>query len=111
MRSTQLLSALLLPLSLATTVAAQTRPYDIVFRGGTVVDRSGAAGYRADVAVKGDRIRTHRARGDSRQQAALALDARGLVVAPGFIATRMHTSRTWPRIRWPRVSFARASRR
>jgi N-acyl-D-amino-acid deacylase len=90
MPSMQLLSALLLPLSLATTVTAQTRAYDVVFRGGTVVDGTGAPGYRADVAVKGDRIVRIARDGIAANEAALAIDARGLVVAPGFIDTHAH---------------------
>jgi N-acyl-D-amino-acid deacylase len=57
--------------------------FDIVIAGGRVVDGTGAPWFRADVGVAGDRIR---AIGDlSRAAARSRIDARGLVVAPGFI--------------------------
>jgi N-acyl-D-amino-acid deacylase len=57
--------------------------FDVVIRGGTVYDGSGAEGRRADVGIRGDRIE---AVGDlSRAQAARVVDAAGLAVAPGFI--------------------------
>jgi N-acyl-D-amino-acid deacylase len=63
--------------------SVQPPPYDVIVRGGTVFDGTGAAGRRADVALRGDRIA---AVGDLRQaQATLIVDARGLAVAPGFI--------------------------
>ena len=61
--------------------------FDLVIRGGTVYDGTGAAGVRADIAVRGDRIvgfGTITARGDSE------LDARNLAVAPGFIDVHSH---------------------
>ena len=90
MRAACLLSAWLLPLALASAAAAQGRAYDIVIRGGTVVDGTGAAGYRADVAIRGDRIVRIAREGIPAEQANLAIDARGLVVAPGFIDTHAH---------------------
>ncbi|HEY8550945.1 MAG TPA: D-aminoacylase [Vicinamibacterales bacterium] len=68
----------------ATHRAAGPRPfYDVVIRGGTVYDGTGAPGRRADVGIRGDRIA---ALGDlSRARAARVIDARGLAVAPGFI--------------------------
>ncbi|CAB1127935.1 N-acyl-D-glutamate deacylase [Candidatus Hydrogenisulfobacillus filiaventi] len=63
--------------------------WDLVITGGTVVDGSGRPGVQADVAVTGDRIT---AVGDcSRGQAVRRLDARGLVVAPGFIDMHSHS--------------------
>jgi N-acyl-D-amino-acid deacylase len=90
MRAALWLGAWLLSLSLATAATAQGRPYDIVIRGGTVVDGTGAAGYRADVAIRGDRIARIARDGIPAEQANIALDARGLVVSPGFIDTHAH---------------------
>jgi N-acyl-D-amino-acid deacylase len=69
---------------LAAGLLAQARPeYDVVLLGGTVVDGSGAPRRQADVAIAGDRIA---AIGDLRGAAARRMvDARGLIVAPGFI--------------------------
>ena len=57
--------------------------FDVVIRGGTVYDGTGAAGFRADVGIRGDRIA---AVGDlSKAGAAAVIGADGLAVAPGFI--------------------------
>ncbi|HEY3579778.1 MAG TPA: amidohydrolase family protein [Pyrinomonadaceae bacterium] len=57
--------------------------YDLLIRNGRVIDGSGKPAFNADVAVKGDRIVRI---GDlSQETAARVIDARGLVVAPGFI--------------------------
>lgn len=61
--------------------------FDLVVRGGTVYDGTGAAGVRADVGVRDERIvafGTIAARGD------VELDAHGLAVAPGFIDVHSH---------------------
>ncbi len=57
-----------------------------VLRGGTVVDGTGAPGFRADVAIVGDRIV---AIGDD-LPGDVSLDAAGCVVAPGFIDIHTH---------------------
>ena len=57
--------------------------FDLIVRGGDVVDGAGAPPRRADVGVIGDRIA---AVGDlAAAQAGRVIDATGLVVAPGFI--------------------------
>ena len=62
---------------------AQPATYDVIIRGGTVYDGTGAPGRVHDVAVRGDRIA---AVGDlSSSTARLVVEARGLAVAPGFI--------------------------
>ncbi|HEY0172912.1 MAG TPA: D-aminoacylase [Pyrinomonadaceae bacterium] len=58
--------------------------YDILIRGGRVVDGTGRRAFEADVAVRGDRVvRVGRVPASAR--ARRTVDARGLVVAPGFI--------------------------
>jgi N-acyl-D-aspartate/D-glutamate deacylase len=61
--------------------------FDLVVRGGLVVDGSGAPGFRGDVAVAGGRIAAvGSVEGLGRQE----IDAAGLVVAPGFIDAHTH---------------------
>lgn len=77
--------ALVLLLAAATAALLARRPpdFDLIIRGGTIVDGSGAPRRTGDVAVTGDRIA---AVGDlAGRTAARVIDATGLVVAPGFI--------------------------
>lgn len=68
-------------------LTAQTR-YDLIIRGGQVVDGSGAAPVRADVGVTGNRIR---AVGDlGAATAAAVIDAAGRYVTAGFIDVHSH---------------------
>ena len=61
--------------------------YDLVIRGGTVVDGTGLAPYRADVAVTGERIA---AIGRVRDRGTAEIDATDQVVTPGFIDAHTH---------------------
>jgi N-acyl-D-aspartate/D-glutamate deacylase len=61
---------------------------EIVIRGGTVVDGTGAEGYQSDVAVERGRIVEIAPRIDA--NGARVLDAEGRIVAPGFIDIHTH---------------------
>lgn len=65
--------------------------YDLVLRGGSVLDGTGAAAVSADVALDGDRIAAigTLAAGSGREE----VDVSGLTVAPGFIDVHTHDDR------------------
>jgi N-acyl-D-amino-acid deacylase len=70
-------------LAILAAACAPSEEYDVVVRGGTVYDGSGAPGIEADVGIRGDRIA---AVGDlAGARGLVELDAAGLAVAPGFI--------------------------
>ena len=72
--------------SLATS--SQNRRYDLAVVNGTVIDGTGRPRVRQDVAVKDGRIATVGRVAPS--DAATVIDAKGLVVAPGFIDVHTH---------------------
>jgi N-acyl-D-amino-acid deacylase len=68
--------------------------WDIVIRGGTLIDGSGKPGERADVAIEGARIA---AVGPALAgQAGRVVDAEGLAVTPGFIDIKTHSDFVLP---------------
>ena len=63
--------------------------YDLIIRGSTVVDGTGAPRYQADVAIKGDKIACIAPHIE--EKGAREIDAKGQVVSPGFIDYHSHS--------------------
>jgi N-acyl-D-amino-acid deacylase len=63
---------------------------DLLLRGGTVVDGTGSAPRQADVGIRGDRIAFIGNAKEAKLHAVRVLDARSLVIAPGFIDPHTH---------------------
>ena len=81
--------ALLAPLS-AVPAQAEDMDFDVLLRGGTVIDGTGAEAFQADVGVVGDRIAQV---GDlSDASATTELDVEGLVATPGFVEIHSHAN-------------------
>src|SRR5260370_16048335 len=64
-------------------------PFDLLIRNGKIVDGTGNPWFHGDVAIRGDKII---AMGKLHQKKAKRqIDAKGLVVAPGFIDMHSHS--------------------
>jgi N-acyl-D-aspartate/D-glutamate deacylase len=64
-----------------------SEPFDLLIRGGTLVDGTGAPGVAGDLAIRDGRIaEMGRVRGSARR----TLDASGCAVAPGFVDIHTH---------------------
>src|SRR6185312_15995528 len=61
--------------------------FDLVIRGGTVVDGTGGVPIEADVGIKGDRIA---AIGRIAKNGADEIEAKGKLVTPGFVDIHTH---------------------
>jgi len=70
---------------------AQEVAYDVVIRNGKIVDGTGNPWYYGDVAIKGDKIA---AIGRIAATGKREIDAKGLIVAPGFIDMHSHSDFT-----------------
>ena len=71
------------PPTIETAAPEAAYDHDIVIRGGTVYDGSGADPFRADIAVDGERISAVYPKVDGTGR--VEIDARGKAVSPGFI--------------------------
>jgi N-acyl-D-amino-acid deacylase len=84
-----MLRSLLYATLLFAASAATGADYDLLIRGGTVIDGTGQPGFAADVGVRDGKIAFI---GDAGAASAKRIvDATGLVVAPGFIDTHNHS--------------------
>ena len=65
---------------------------DVVIKGGTVVDGTGAEGFAADIGVKDGRIVAIRSTADGgvTEEAVETIDATGQIVCPGFVDPHTH---------------------
>jgi N-acyl-D-amino-acid deacylase len=61
--------------------------FDLVIRNGTVIDGTGSAAFQADVAIEGEKVA---AIGKNLGSGKKEIDAKGQVVAPGFIDSHTH---------------------
>jgi N-acyl-D-amino-acid deacylase len=74
--------------------SSSSRPFDLVIERARVVDGTGAAWYRADVAIRDGRIvRVGRLSGEP---AARVIDAQERVLAPGFVDVHTHVEGNLP---------------
>ena len=81
----------LIALALSASPLTAQQPVDLLIRGGTLVDGSGSAPRTADVGIRGDRIVFVGDATTAKVSATLTIDAKGMVVSPGFIDPHTHT--------------------
>ena len=71
-----------------TTLSAQSPPFELLVRGGRIIDGTGAAARRGDIGIRDGQVAGI---GDlSGAPAKDTIDATGLVVAPGFVDVHTH---------------------
>jgi len=72
-----------------TSVGSET--YDILIKNTQIVDGTGKAAYKGNIAIKGERIV---AVGKTKGEAKVVIDGKGLVTCPGFIDPHSHADTT-----------------
>ncbi len=76
-------------LLIPTMLFAQQNP-DLIITNGRIVDGTGNSWFRADIAVKGDRIIAVKKGLVAQFPSAKTIDARNMIVSPGFIDVHAH---------------------
>ncbi|MDP7090577.1 MAG: amidohydrolase family protein, partial [Dehalococcoidia bacterium] len=64
--------------------------FDVVIRGGTVVDGTGAPPIKADIGITGERITAVGDIPETTSESSRLVDATGLHISPGFIDVHSH---------------------
>jgi N-acyl-D-amino-acid deacylase len=83
--------AMVLAFASAPQLLGAQQQVDVLIRGGSVIDGSGSAGRTADVGIRGDKITFVGDATASRVTGTKTIDAKGMIVAPGFIDPHTHT--------------------
>lgn len=84
----RVLSGCLLVALLTASARADESTFDLVLRSGRIVDGTGNPWFTGDVAIRGERIvAVGRVTGKGKRE----IDARGLMIAPGFIDMHAHS--------------------
>ena len=82
----------------ASSITPDPGPFDVIIERGRIVDGSGNPWFEGDLAIRGDRIAAIAIAGGLRDATAKErIDARGRVVAPGFIDIQSHS---WEALLW-----------
>ncbi len=92
MRKTRLVLLIVALAGPAAVAIGQERPpgpFDVLIRGGTIVDGTGNPWFKGDLAIVGDRIVAIGRLDDA--AARRTIDARGLIIAPGFVDIHSHS--------------------
>ncbi|QDV19039.1 D-aminoacylase [Gimesia panareensis] len=72
-------------------VAQEPASYDLLLKGGTIIDGTGKPGFLGDLAIKDDRI--VKIAPEIKGSADQVISCRGLIIAPGFIDLHNHSDR------------------
>jgi N-acyl-D-amino-acid deacylase len=87
LKSSRGAAILLFLVPLLRPLAAISQDYDMIIKGTTIIDGTGRAPFRGDLAIRGERIA---AVGSVPARARVVIDGSGLITCPGFIDPHSH---------------------